>query len=54
MPLSRRAFARFIGTFWLVFGGSAVLGGGFPGTGSLSSRRATLGWNGCEVDGRRR
>src|SRR5580692_6167511 len=35
MPLSKRAFAEFIGTFWLVFGGcgSAVLAAGFPGFG---------------------
>ena len=32
MPLSKRATAEFIGTFWLVFGGcgSAVLSAGFP------------------------
>lgn len=35
MPLSKRAFAEFIGTFWLVFGGcgSAVLAAGFPALG---------------------
>ncbi|HWR13179.1 MAG TPA: aquaporin Z [Terriglobales bacterium] len=32
MPLSKRAFAEFFGTFWLVFGGcgAAVLAAGFP------------------------
>ncbi len=35
MPMSRRALAEFVGTFWLVFGGcgSAVLAAGFPGFG---------------------
>ena len=32
ISLQKRAFAEFIGTFWLVFGGcgSAVLAAGFP------------------------
>jgi aquaporin Z len=35
MPLSKRLFAEFFGTFWLVLGGcgSAVLAAGFPGLG---------------------
>src|ERR1700704_169770 len=35
MPLSKRLFAEFIGTSWLVFGGcgAAVLAAAFPGLG---------------------